>query len=1000
MDKQIINQTSFTAGEISPKLYSQTDTEEFRKGLETATNCYVSPYGPVQRRNGTQYIGAVKTQGKKSRFLSYEVDNNTKFMLEFGDSTLRFYASNAQITESNKTITDITAADPAVVSITSHGYSDGDQVYITAVVGMTEVNNPNTPYIVANKNTDDFELTDLDGANVDSSAFTAYSSAGVSNKIYEITTPYAEADLDGISYFQDGATLYLAHPSYPSRTLIRNGATDWTLQTIDFEVPATTESGRAGNQTLELAATTGLAKSATAGAAFFQKSDIGRQIVGLVDNGIATIVGYTSTTVVTVDISTDFGTTTYTAASEWKVNLSPRAALDLASVELSAVVTVRASELTSAGDTGAAKVVNSTPELPNFRLNVTTHGYSANDYVRIAGMNATIPEFPDGTYRVITGAGSDASNFYIEATHTGVNVNGTTFSAYTASSATVRETLIHTPLATFIAADVGKYIYINGGVLKIISLTSSSVVEALILKSPSTADYTELWSLEDAQWSSANGYPKSVAVHQNRLWFAGSTAFPLRVWGSDVGNTSSFNASTVNDSDGIQVDIVSEKGSISWIHPQRELMIGTIGEELALNGGTASSAITPTNVSSRPRASYGSSVQKPVTVGNSLLFVENGKRRIRSLLYDFSIDSYRSRDLNFLAEHLTEDNIVEIDYTKSPETLLYAITGGGDLLLAAYDLENSVLAWSKYTTNGSIERVLTINKTTNDEVWILVKRTINGATRRYIETISLADGQLDTDGFSDSYQTFSTALTITGITVASTAVVSSSSHGLSNGDEVIIKGLVDANEGDLDSTKTNMSSLNQGSYLVANKNTNDFELTNLSGTAINTSAFNAYSSGGNAYLKVTALSGLDYLEGKTVQVKGDGAVQPTKTVTGGAITATTSAGEFVIGLSYSTTIKTLNHEFSSGLGSMQGQRSRWARPQIKVYRSSKPLLNNEFLAARSLSDPLSEKIPLYSGILEYGALQWSNTTALTITSSDPLPLVVTGITGTIEPGVK
>lgn len=68
-------------------------------------------------------------------------------------------------------ITAITKTNPAVVTSAAHGRSNGDVVYITTVVGMTEVNS--RAFIVSNKTTNTFELY-----GVDSTGYGTYTSGG------------------------------------------------------------------------------------------------------------------------------------------------------------------------------------------------------------------------------------------------------------------------------------------------------------------------------------------------------------------------------------------------------------------------------------------------------------------------------------------------------------------------------------------------------------------------------------------------------------------------------------------------------------------------------------------------------------------------------------------------------------------------------------------------------------------------------------------------------
>jgi hypothetical protein len=92
---------------------------------------------------------------------------------------------------------------------------------------MTEVNGKR--FKVANVNTNDFELQDIDGVDVDTTSFTAYASGGVANRVYQIATTYLTADLFQIKYAQSADVMYLCHPEYSVKKLSRTGHTSWTI---------------------------------------------------------------------------------------------------------------------------------------------------------------------------------------------------------------------------------------------------------------------------------------------------------------------------------------------------------------------------------------------------------------------------------------------------------------------------------------------------------------------------------------------------------------------------------------------------------------------------------------------------------------------------------------------------------------------------------------------------------------------------------------------------
>jgi len=229
MARQTTAFTNFTAGELSPRLDGRTDLSKYYNGAKTMENMVIHPHGGATRRPGTKFIHEVKTSSAQTRLIPFEFSTTQTYILELGNLYMRFYKDGGIITESNKTITAITKANPAVVTSSSHGYSNGDYVIISSVAGMNQVNG--RTFKVANKTTNTFELQDVDANNINSSDYQTYTSGGVANKIYEITSPYATADIPTVKFAQSADTMYLVHPSYAIRTLTRTGHTSWSFAT-------------------------------------------------------------------------------------------------------------------------------------------------------------------------------------------------------------------------------------------------------------------------------------------------------------------------------------------------------------------------------------------------------------------------------------------------------------------------------------------------------------------------------------------------------------------------------------------------------------------------------------------------------------------------------------------------------------------------------------------------------------------------------------------------
>jgi len=203
--------SSFTAGEISPRLEGRVNIEKYTEGLSELTNMVVMPHGGVTRRPGTEYLGEVSDSSVKTRLIPFQFKTSDTYILEFGDQTMRVYRNDLQVLNgTDKNITGATQADPGVITSASHGFSDGDEVYIDSLGGMTELNNRN--YKIANSTTNTFTLQDLFGNDIDTTGFTAYTSGGTATEIYEIATPYAAADLFDLRFAQSADTMYIVHP--------------------------------------------------------------------------------------------------------------------------------------------------------------------------------------------------------------------------------------------------------------------------------------------------------------------------------------------------------------------------------------------------------------------------------------------------------------------------------------------------------------------------------------------------------------------------------------------------------------------------------------------------------------------------------------------------------------------------------------------------------------------------------------------------------------------
>ena len=320
MARVAVELTNFTGGELSPRLDGRTDLTKYSAGCSTLENLVVYPHGSAARRPGSTFIAEVADSDNKTRLIPFEFSTTQTYMLEFSNLKMRVYKDKGAVLEGDKTISGITQANPAVVTATSHGYSNGDEVLISGVSGMTEVNNKR--FLVADKTTNTFELQDKDGVDINSTSFTAYASGGVSNKVFELATPYTTAQLFDLKFAQSADVMYITHPEHEVEKLSRTGHTSWTLTDVDF-TKGPMQDANTTDTTLNPGATavgTGVSLVASAttginGGSGFQSTDVGRFV--FLNSGYAKITAVADTTNATIEILTTLSASTATA--DWRL---------------------------------------------------------------------------------------------------------------------------------------------------------------------------------------------------------------------------------------------------------------------------------------------------------------------------------------------------------------------------------------------------------------------------------------------------------------------------------------------------------------------------------------------------------------------------------------------------------------------------------------------------------------------------------------------------------
>ena len=272
--------------------------------------------------------------------------------------------------------------------------------------------------------------------------------------------------------------------------------------------------------------------------------------------------------------------------------------------------------------------------------------------------------------------------------------------------------------------------------------------------------------------SGADNRPSCVSFFEQRLVFANTNNNPQTLWFSKAGDYENFTTGTNADDAMIYTIASNQVNAIQYLKAVRTLVVGTSGGEFTVSADGTDASITPTNVTIKRQSSFGSAGVDAIPAGNAILFLQKAKRKIRELAYNFDSDGYVAPDLTILNDTVTKSGVNQMIFQQEPDSIIWCVRDDGVLAGLTYQRSENVVAWHRHIFGGSFgtgnavcESAASISGTlTEDELWVIVKRTINGATKRYVECFSDFDFD-ETDAtdfkFLDSHLNYSGSATTT-----------------------------------------------------------------------------------------------------------------------------------------------------------------------------------------------------------------------------------------------
>lgn len=510
-------------------------------------------------------------------------------------------------------------------------------------------------------------------------------------------------------------------------------------------------------------------------------------------------------------------------------------------------------------------------------------------------------------------------------------------------------------------------------------------------------------------WGTATGaeYPHKVAFFRDRLWWGSDQ----NIYASVAGDYASHARDTVGQvlsDNAINLTVsIGSVDKIRWLKSAGDAMlIGTAGSEVALREITTTDPLGPDNVKFELQSAEGSREIEPIQVEDGVLFVRIGGRRILESRFDLQVDSWVPRDLNVLYPEITRAGIVDMAFQKEPDDILWCVLADGKLLGLTYDREQNVYGWHQHPLGGTDAEAEAVQVLTGpdgdvEDLWMVIKRTIAGEDRRYIEYFAQGieagddvegavylDSSLEYDGAVAATLTPGAGATVAGTTGVTFTAGSSVFVAGDIGREIRVRYITNPDD-----------EPDEWVY-----NTSRAEITGYtSGTVVTAEILSAFQSvsaiaSGGWRMTVTSVSGLHHLEGQTVSALADGSEVPDLVVSGGAVTLPNPSARVQVGLPYTSILATQRMEAGAADGTAQGKTKRIHRVVLRLYAS----LGGEFgptadslddIPFRRASDVTDEVPPLATGDTESLAYPggYETDARVWIVCSQPLPFTLAGI---------
>lgn len=831
---------NFSGGETSPRSRARFDQPWYQTSGRKMVNFIAEIQGPARFRPGLVF-GYQTRMGQIARAFDFEINDVLAYLLEFTPGYLRVRNPLTQqlLTSTEATITAVTKASPAVVTVSSAaGLANGSEIIISDMAGMPQINNKQ--FLIANISGTTFNLADpVTGTLLDTSTYPAVGTAGTASVVYELTTPYSALDLQSLQVAATDGRMYLVCPRQVPQKLtvdaygvfsigpyvrtndpfalsatavtitdvrpvwvedkrIKVGATltpaatigngiDFTASVAAFSsadvgkyirslIAQSETRGTTTATTLTPSNVTGTGITFTASGPAFDQSDIGSYIRDLTagggSKGYAKIVSLSSSSVVVCDIITNFNGTSAIASDGWIIESTGYAKI----LSVNVFGTVANCQITSTfGSTAALAVGNWAVVTVETQLTLAASSIVNPSLTYIVSNVGGATAINGGTYYFvaldIVGTTTN-QRFYLRTTGNAA-VDSTTWGVYTSggtgtpsiSQASLTLTGVTLGTNTIVSFSAGAIINPNVG------YTFSGVVgttqlngQTYWLKAEADGVHITLvdgTEIDSSAWTPyvSGGFaatstenPITVAFYEGRLVFGGTNQRPDCLFLSrspdSLGNSryDDFTGGTAADY-ACFFQLAPTGGSASFISWTRGgpdyLFVGTFGGPYRVSGSGLDIPITPSSINVRQFDTAGCEETAPAGL-QQMFYVQRAGATLRSIkVINPYLATFESADMCLNAEQVGYSPIQRVVLQRGRPDILWVFREDGDVAGMSVHLTvqaaDTLTGWHRHQIGGDgfvVDLVAVPRQTGFDQLWAVVQRTIDGASRCYFEVMA------------------------------------------------------------------------------------------------------------------------------------------------------------------------------------------------------------------------------------------------------------------------